>query len=190
MWVEGTLAGAYTRWRHPLAPRATHNYLWHHAKHVWCSFVGVSKAYTWCVGTQEFSNKGIKNMTVKTIAALSVVIGTGLIGLVSCAGLKDANAAEAAYAGRFLIVAQCTNGGKPTAAQLAKAKACAHGWKPWGADAQGCVGLRPSNFTWMYTADVKDGTVQLRLHTPQGTTSGTAKIGEEGRNVVTIKCGG
>ena len=136
-------------------------------------------------------------MTVKTLAAIAVVIGTGLIGLASCAGLKDANAADGAaavstqgaYAGRFMVVARCTNGDKPTAAQLAGAKACAHGWKPWGADAQGCVGLRKTNFTWMYTADVKDGVVQLRLHTPQGTTSGTATIGEEGRNVVEVKCG-
>lgn len=131
-------------------------------------------------------------MTVKTLAAIAVVIGTGLIGLASCSGLEDAHAAEAAgtgtYAGRLLLVAQCEGGGKPTAAQLAGAKACAHGFKPWGADAQGCVGLRKTNFTWLYTADVKDGVVQLRLHTPQGTTSGTAKIGEEGLNVVEIKC--
>ena len=138
-------------------------------------------------------------MTVKTLAAIAVVIGTGLIGLASCAGLKEAAAStqgaaavstQGAYAGRFLIVAQCEGGGKPSSAQLASTRVCAHGWKPWGADAQGCVVLRKTNFTWMYTADVKDGVVQLRLHTPQGTTSGTAKIGEEGRNVVEIKCGG
>ena len=163
---------------------------------MWCSVVGVSKAYTWGVSTQEFSNKGIKNMTVKTLAAIAVVIGTGLISLASCAGLKDANAADVAgdYAGRFMVVARCEGGGKPSAAQLAGAKACAHGFKPWkgdhAVDSQGCIGLRSSNFTWMYTADVKDGVVQLRLHTPQGTTSGTAKIGEEGRNVVEVKCGG
>lgn len=137
-------------------------------------------------------------MSVKTLAALSVVIGTGLIGLASCAGLKDANAADAAgagtYAGRFLLVARCEGGGKPTAAQLAQAKACAYGWKPWkgdsAVDSQGCIGLRKTNFTWMYTANATDGVVQLRLHTPHGTTSGTAKIGEEGRNVVEVKCGG
>lgn len=135
-------------------------------------------------------------MAVKTLASFAVLAGAALASLVSCAGLHPANAGDATstYAGRFLVVAHCEeNGEKPSAAQLASAKACAYGWEMWAdspqMDAEPCAPLRPSNFTWMHTESVRSGTVHLRMHTPHGTTAGTALLGEEGRNRVAIKCG-